>query len=107
MDPQESVREAVERADPKVPRREAEQRLDALAHLGRRLVRERHGEHVLRGHAVYADHPRDPVHEHARLAAARACEHERRPVWRSDGFTLCLVQRIDDVGNVHREGGKE
>ncbi len=102
MDPQQPVREAVERADPEAPRREAEQPLDPVAHLGRSLVRERDREHVLRGNAVHADDPRDPVHEHARLAAARAGEHERRPVGRGHGRALRVVQRIDDVGDVHR-----
>ena len=102
VDAQQPVRQAVERADPEVPRRHAEQRLDAVAHLGRGLVRERHGEHVLRRHAADADHPRDPVHEHARLAAAGAGQHERRAVGRRDGLALRVVQRIDDVGDVHR-----
>ena len=43
----------------------------AVAHLGRGLVRERDREHVLCRNAVHADDPRDPVHEHARFAAAR------------------------------------
>ena len=40
---QHAVREPVERADPERVRRHAQQRLDARAHLGGRLVRERHG----------------------------------------------------------------
>ena len=102
VDSQQPMRQAVERADPQVARRHAEQRLDAVAHLGRGLVRERHGEHVLRGDAVDADDPRDAVHEHARLAAAGAGEHERRAIRRRDGLALRVVQRVDDVGDVHR-----
>ena len=102
VDPKQAMRQAVERADPEIARRHAEQRLDAIAHLGRRLVRERDGEHVLRRYAVDADDPRNSVHEHARLAAAGAGQHERRAVRRRDGLALRVVQRIDDVGDVHR-----
>ncbi len=41
------------------------------------------------------------MHEDARLAAAGAREHERRPIRRRDGLPLRIVQRIDDVGDVH------
>ena len=102
MNSQQPMRQAVERADPQVARRHAEQRLDAVAHLGRGLVRERHGEHVLRRDAADADDPRDAVHEHTRLAAARTGEHERRTIRRRNGLALRVVQGVDDVGNVHR-----
>ena len=64
-------------------------------------------EHVLRGDPVYADDPCDPVNEHARLAAAGAREHERGAVRRRDGGALRLVQRIDDIGNVHGRSAPE
>jgi hypothetical protein len=102
VDAQQPVREAVEGADPQVARRHAEQRFDTIAHLGGCFVRERHGENVLSSDAVDANDPRDAVHEDARLAAARAGQNERRAVGRCDGLALRVVQRVDDVGNVHR-----
>ena len=57
---------------------------------------------MLRRDAADANDPRDAVHEHARLAAAGAGQHERRAIGRRDGLALRVVQRVDDVGNVHR-----
>src|SRR5690606_20856168 len=38
------------------------------------------------------DEPRDPMHEHARLAGARAGEHHERPIAVLDGRALLGVQ---------------
>ena len=56
---------------------QAQQRLDAVAHLGRGLVGEGDREDAVRRDALDLHQPRDPVREHARLAAAGAGEHER------------------------------
>ena len=47
------------------------------------------------------DQPFDAVREHARLAAARAGEHERGQERRGDRLALRIVERREDVGDVH------
>jgi hypothetical protein len=74
---QQAVRYAVERADPERSGRQAELRLDPVPHLGGRLVRKRDGEDAVRGDTLDLDEPLDPVRQHARLATARTCKHER------------------------------
>ena len=103
--PQQPVCDAVEGADPQRSRRQAELRLDAAAHLAGRLVGERHREDAVRRDVLDLHQPRDPMREHARLAAARAREHERRRERRGDGLALRVVERIEEVGDVH--GGRD
>jgi hypothetical protein len=80
----------------------AEQQLDALAHLPRRLVGEGDREDlVVAGHAR-VDEVRDAVCEHARLARAGAREHEQRPLAVDHRRALLVVEafqeRCDPVG---------
>ncbi len=70
--------EGMERPDPQARGFGAKQRGDAAAHLARRLVRERDREDALGPHAAVFDQMGDPRGEHARLARARAREHEQR-----------------------------
>ena len=66
--------------------------LEPLAHLPRRLVRERDREDLVRLHALRREQVRDAVGEHARLAGARAGDHEQRPFGREDGLPLGGIQ---------------
>ena len=75
----------------------ADEAQDPLAHLGRGLVGERHGEDLPRPHALDADQVRDAVREHARLARAGAGEDEQRPLGRRDGARLLGVEAADDA----------
>ncbi len=70
---------------------------DPLAHLGGGLVRERDREDPPRRDALHPDEVRDPVREHAGLAAPGAGEDEDRPVRRLDGPTLLGVEPADDL----------
>ena len=74
----------------------AEQPVDALAHLRRRLVRERHGEDLVGRDPHIAHHVRDPVGDHPRLAAPRTSEDEQRPFHGFSRFPLRRIQRVQD-----------
>jgi hypothetical protein len=100
---QQPVADAVKRADPERRRGHAELRFDAVAHLGRGLVRERDGEDAVRRDALDLHEPLDAVREHSGLAAACAREHERGLQRGSHGLTLRVVERREYVGDVHRE----
>ena len=78
----------VEREDPDRPRGVAEQVLEPLAHLPRRLVRERDGEDLVRLRALRGDEVRDAVREHARLARAGPGDDEQRPLCLQHGLPL-------------------
>ena len=86
---------AMERRHPHAAAARAHQAVQALAHLGGRLVRERDGEDLPRSHVVVLDEVRDTVREHARLARAGAGEHEQRPVDGDDRLALRPVQAVD------------
>ena len=98
---QHAVRQAVEGADPERVGGHAEQRLDAPAHLGGGLVRERDRHQAVRRNAVLEDQPGGAMRQHARLAAAGAGEHEHGPERRGDGGALFLVQRLEEVLGGH------
>ena len=68
------------------------QLLDPLAHLGGGLVGEGHRQDPLRRDAAGGDQPGDAVGEDAGLAAARAGEHEERPLGRLDRAALLGVE---------------
>src|SRR5262249_45139113 len=82
----------VERADPHRGRALAEQLDQALLHLARGLVGERDREDLPRRHAAL-DEVRDAMHEHARLAGARAGEPEQRSLAVGDRLLLLVVER--------------
>ena len=74
-----------------------EQRIDAVAHLGRRLVGEGDGDDPRRIDTALGDQPADAVGDDARLARARAGEHELRPVAVGDGGDLLRVEGLREV----------
>ena len=90
-------RERVERAHRDVSPALPDEREDPLAHLVGGLVGEGDGKDVPRPHATDADEVRDPVGEHARLAAARSGEDQQRPVRGGDGACLLRVEARDDL----------
>ena len=71
--------------------------LDALLHLLRRLVRERDREDLVRLDADRGEQVRDAIGEHARLARARAGDHEQRALGGQHGLPLGGVQ-VGEVG---------
>src|SRR6185437_16613186 len=84
--------EAVERGDVQVLRYlPADERDDALAHLGRGLVGEGDGQDGPRRRAAL-DEPRDAVRDDAGLARAGAGEHEHGPEFVLDGGELRWIE---------------
>ena len=63
----------------------------ALAHLGRRLVGERDGGDLL-GRRTGVQQVRDLVHDDARLARARAGQHQARPLGVPHGLPLRWIE---------------
>ena len=102
---QQAVRNAVERAYPERRRRQAEHGLDAPAHLSGGLVGEGDREDAVRRDVLDLHQPGDPVREHAGLAATGAREHQRRRERRGDGLTLRVIERIEEVADVHWGAG--
>jgi hypothetical protein len=99
---QQPVRDPVERADREPAVAVRHQRRGARAHLARGLVRERHREHAPRRLVEHLGEPRDPVHEHARLARAGAGEHEVVTGGCGDRFALRGIERIEQVRDIHQ-----
>ena len=93
----------VEGEDPDRPRRLPEHPLEPLAHLPRRLVRERDREDLVRLHAARADEVRDAIGEDARLPGAGAGDDEERPLGRENGLALGLVE-VGEVALGGRDG---
>ena len=90
--PQNARADRVERADAEVLRRRTYQRLEPLLHLARRLVGERHRQHVPRRDASLGEDEGDAVRDHARLAAAGTSQHQQGPLRRGHGDALRLIQ---------------
>ena len=93
----------VEGEDPDRARRLPEHPLEALAHLPRRLVRERDREDLVRLHAARADEVRDAVGEDARLPRAGTGDDEERALGREDRLALGLVE-VGEVALGGRDG---
>ena len=71
------------------------ERADALAHLPRRLVGERHRQNLIGASAARGDEVGDSGGQHAGFADACAGENEDRPVQRLDRALLLLVQAVE------------
>ena len=98
----------VERAHPQFLRATlvADQALDALPHLARRLVREREGEDLPRRHAALGDEPGDAPRQDARLARPGARDDEQRPVAVRDGGCWASLRSVMVSGTgLSRERG--
>jgi len=95
MQAQQPVRETVKGAYPQRPARVSEQPFDAAAHFRGGLVGEGDREDAVRRDTLHLDEPRHAVHEHARLAAARTGQHQRRSERRGYRLALRVVQTIE------------
>ena len=100
IDAEEARADRVERAEHDLVRGLAEVRDDALAHLARRLVRERDGEDAPRRDGRDVDEVGDAVGDHARLAGAGPGEDQQRAVDGRDGLALGCVEVVEDVHRV-------
>ena len=94
LEREEAQAERVERGDLRLELAvaAAQQLRRALAHLARRLVRERDRGDPVRAHPVLLHEVRDLLGDHLRLARTGAREHEQRPVDVGDGFALGGVE---------------
>ena len=95
MQPQQPVGETVEGAYPERPAGVPEQPLDTAAHFRGGLVGEGDREDAVRRDPLYLNEPGHAVHQHARLAAARAGQHQRRLERRGHRLALGIVQTIE------------
>ena len=73
----------------------ADEILDALAHLGGRLVREGDGEDLRRLRADGREQMGDAAGEDAGLAGAGAGDHEQRPLGRQHRLALRRIQVLE------------
>ena len=95
----------MERHDPHRARAPADEQLDALAHLERRLVRERDRQDLVRARLPGALEERDPVRQHAGLAGARAGEDQQRSLAVRDGVALGRVEADEQLVDAVAGGG--
>ncbi len=93
-------RRGVEGAHHQLVRLEAEELDEPLAHLARGLVGEGDGEDAPRRDAAHLDQVGHPAGDDARLAAARAGQHEERAIPMEDRFPLGLVQVFEEFVGV-------
>src|SRR6185437_3921415 len=101
VETQQPMGEPVERADPQRAAGYSQQRLDPAPHFTGSLVRERHGQNAVRRDVLRLNQPRDPIGQHARLAAPGAGEDQHGTERSGDRFALRFVQRIEEGGQVH------
>ena len=97
---QHPVAQAVKRADPHAAHVDGRHRRQAHEHLLRRLVRERDGENRQRRRLPGREQPREARGEHARLAAARAGQDQRRSMRQRDGGELLGIE-VGEKGGGH------
>ena len=105
---QEPCGKRVKRSDPRIVKRLSladEQIADALFHLRRGFIGERHGENRAARHALL-DQVRDPIGDGARLARARAGKNQDGAINSGCGFMLPGIQFVKEchVGRRARLG---
>ncbi len=96
--PQQARAKGMKRGNPDIERAAAagaQKFADALLHHARGFVRERDGENRTRRHALL-DQMRHAIGDHARLARARAREHQQRPFGSEHSFALAFVEAGDE-----------
>ncbi len=98
---QQTVRQAVEGAQPQRASGTAEQCLDACAHLGRGLVGEGDGQDPMGRRTLGLDQPGDAMDQDAGLAAPGAGQHQGRPERGRDRGALGVVEGTEDGRDVH------
>ncbi len=99
--PQQAMRDTVERADGQALGAARNQRVQSPAHFAGGLVGERDGEDCPRRYPLGLGQPADAVSEYAGLAGAGAGQHQVVAGWGANGFALCVVERVDQVGDIH------
>ncbi len=96
--PQDAHARRVERRDPHALRRlAADQRADPVAHLGRRLVRERDGENLARPRLVGLQQSGDATSEHAGLARPRTRHDQQRLAAVEHRLALLRVEPLEQL----------
>ena len=100
---QDACGQRVESADPEPLDRVADLPADAVAHLARRLVCERHGKQLAGPGAARDQNMREPGGQHAGLAGAGAGEHQQRPIDGLDRVALFVIQS-GEIGRGRRHG---
>ena len=96
MPAQDAIADGVKRAAPQAREIRPGRSRHAVEHLARGLVRESEQQDVLRQDAVF-EQVGDAIGERARLAAARAGDHQRRPRRRGDGGELLRIQLRGEI----------
>lgn len=99
---QQTMRQAVEGADPHAALAGADQMFDTVAHFRRRLVGEGHRHDRIRRTVLHRQQPGDAMHQYPRLAAARPGQNQQVAARRRHGFTLFFIQAVEQIGDVHR-----
>src|SRR5690349_3884334 len=78
----------------------------ALAHLSRRLIRERNREDRVRRNPVVLDEMCDAMRDHTSLARARTSQDQQRPVHGLNSFSLLRIESIEvQVLSLKEEAG--
>ena len=93
MTAQDPRGERVERAKPDALGNVTDHRLQALAHLARRLVGKSDRQHLAGESPARCEDMREARRQHPRLPGAGAGKHQHRPVDRSDRLRLRLIER--------------
>ena len=99
---QQTMRQAVEGADPHATLTGADQMFDTVAHFRRRLVGEGHRHDRIRRTVLHRQQPGDAMHQYPGLAAARPGQNQQVAARRRHGFTLFFIQAVEQIGDVHR-----
>jgi len=94
--PDETVAEGMEGVDGRAGLPVRHEPVDPCLHLVGGLLREGQGEDLLRPRALGGDEPGDAMGDDARLAGARAGQHEQRPVAVRDGPALRAVEAAQE-----------
>ncbi len=97
--PQHPVAQPVEGAHPHAARAHRCEHRQAREHLPRRLVGEGYGEDGERARLPRRDQPGDARGQHARLAASRPGEDQRRGVRERDGLVLPGIEVGEELGH--------
>ena len=97
---QETRTERVERAEPDLFRRIADEVVHALAHLRGCLVRERDGQDVP-GRDAVREQVRDAAGQHLRLARARTRHDEQRSLAMLHGLFLHGIEPAENIVCIH------
>ncbi len=99
---QQAVRQAVKGANPHALRRNAQQLLDPPAHFVGGLIGKGDRQNAP-GRGLFDLHqPRYAVHQYAGFAGASPSQHQLLTNRGADRLTLGFVERIKQVGNIHR-----